>query len=119
MPAFSTGYNLLPPISNTTTTWKYFRISVSDICIRIYYANNPSVLATFLYNNYKQAREILDSGPTALALAMQDLGLSDSQISETWQEEERAYLEGLAKEPVIETLEMEYYEKLNNLGASS
>ena len=101
------------------TIWKYFRTSVSDICIRIYYANNPSVLATFLYNNYKQARDILDSGPTALALAMQDLGLSDSQTFETWREEERTYLEGLAKEPVIETLEMEYYQKLNNLGVSS
>ena len=50
---------------------------------------------------------------------MQDLGLSDSQVFETWREEERAYLEGLAKEPMIETLEMEYYQKLNNLGASS
>jgi hypothetical protein len=62
---------------------------------------------------------MLDSGPTALALAMQDLGLSDSQIFETWWEEEHAFFEGLAKEPIIETLEMEYYQKLNNLGASS
>jgi hypothetical protein len=50
---------------------------------------------------------------------MQDLGLSDSQVFGTWREEERAYLEGLSKEPVIETLEMEYYQKLNNLRASS
>ena len=50
---------------------------------------------------------------------MQDLGLSDSQVFGTWHKEERAYLEGLSKEPVIETLEMEYYQKLNNLGASS
>jgi len=50
---------------------------------------------------------------------MQDLGVSDSGVFNTWREEERAYLEGLSKEPIIETLEMEYYQKLNNLGASS
>ena len=50
---------------------------------------------------------------------MQDLGLSDSQVFGTWCEEERTYLKGLSKEPVIETLEMEYYQKLNNLRASS
>jgi len=49
---------------------------------------------------------------------MQDLGLSDSQVFETWLEEEHTYIKGLVKEPMIETLEMEYYQKLNNLGAS-
>jgi hypothetical protein len=88
-------------------------------CIYTEQADDLSISATFLLNNYKQARGILDSGPIALAHAMQDLGLSDSQVFETWREEERAYLEGLSKEPVVETLEMEYYQKLNNLGASS
>jgi hypothetical protein len=50
---------------------------------------------------------------------MEDLGLSDPEVFETWREEEHKYLDGLSREPLVETLEMEYYQKLNNLGASS
>jgi hypothetical protein len=50
---------------------------------------------------------------------MEDLGLSDPEVFETWHEEERKYLDGLSREPLVETLEMEYYQKLINLGASS
>jgi hypothetical protein len=50
---------------------------------------------------------------------MRDLGVSDSNVFNTWREEERAYLEGLSKEPIIETLEMEYYQRLSNLEAST
>ena len=49
---------------------------------------------------------------------MYDLGLSDPKVFEKWREEERVYLEGLSKEPITETLEMEYYQKLMNLRAS-
>jgi len=75
-------------------------------------------MATFLYNNYKQALDILSSGPTALSQAMVDLKISDTQVFEEWREEERVYLEGLQKEPITETLEMEYYQKLVNLHVS-
>jgi hypothetical protein len=75
-------------------------------------------IATFLYNNYKQALDILSSGPTALSQAMVDLKISDTQVFEEWREEERVYLEGLQKEPITETLEMEYYQKLVNLHVS-
>jgi hypothetical protein len=75
-------------------------------------------IATFLYNNYKQALDILSSGPAALSQAMTDLKISDTRVFEEWREEEKVYLEGLQKEPIIETLEMEYYQKLVNLRAS-
>jgi len=39
-------------------------------------------------------------------------------VFEEWREEERVYLEGLQKEPITETLEMEYYQKLVNLHVS-
>lgn len=55
----------------------------------------------------------------ALAQAMEDLGLSDPEVFKTWREAEREYLDGLSREPLVETLEMEYYQKLNNLRASS
>jgi hypothetical protein len=76
------------------------------------------VTATFLYNNYKQALDILSSGPSALAQVMTDLGIADAGVFEKWLDEERVYLEGLQKEPITETLEMEYYQKLVNLHAS-
>jgi hypothetical protein len=49
---------------------------------------------------------------------MTDLNIKDTHIFEEWWEEERVYLNGLQKEPITETLEMEYYEKLVNLNAS-
>ncbi|KAF8507900.1 hypothetical protein BU17DRAFT_78031 [Hysterangium stoloniferum] len=75
-------------------------------------------LTTFLYNNYKQALDIINSGPTALSQAMQDLQISNFNVFEEWREEEKIYLEGLSKEPIMETLEMEYYQKLINLRVS-
>jgi hypothetical protein len=76
------------------------------------------VIATFLYNNYKQALDILSLGPTALAQAMTDLRITDAKVFDEWWEEERVYLEGLQKEPIMEMLKMEYYQKLVNLHAS-
>ncbi|KAI0038356.1 hypothetical protein FA95DRAFT_1567791 [Auriscalpium vulgare] len=72
-------------------------------------------LGTFLLNNYKQAAEILGSAPTALAKAMDDLGITEASAFETWRQEEKTYLDNLATEPLIETLEMELYQKLVNL----
>jgi hypothetical protein len=49
---------------------------------------------------------------------MKDLGITDDRVFEMWIQEERMYLQGLKKEPVDETLQMEYYQKLINLWAS-
>lgn len=75
-------------------------------------------IATFLYNNYKQALDIIKTGPPALAKAMADLRISDDSVFETWLKEEREYLRGLRKEPEEETLQMEYWQKLVNLQGS-
>ena len=42
----------------------------------------------------------------------------NAKVFEDWLEEEQAYLKGLTKEPMVETMEMEYYQKLVNLRAS-
>ncbi|KZP05572.1 hypothetical protein FIBSPDRAFT_914860 [Athelia psychrophila] len=76
-------------------------------------------LTLFEYNNYKQCTEILESGPTALATAMHDLGITDTAVFEECRVEERVYLEGLSHEPLEETLQMEYYQKLVNLAATT
>lgn len=41
---------------------------------------------------------------------MKQRGIADPSIFVTWLEEEKDYLEGLLTEPVVETLEMDYYE---------
>ncbi|KAG1785400.1 uncharacterized protein HD556DRAFT_1435129 [Suillus plorans] len=68
-------------------------------------------LTTFLYNNYKQALDILYDGQT-------ELGVTDKSELEVWLENERAYLLSHAHEPEQETLQMEYWQKLVNLSAS-
>ena len=74
-------------------------------------------LGSFLLNNYKQALEILD---TRLAVnnALAKVGARDMVMVKEWLKEEEDYLRGLSKEPVEETLEMEYYKLLLSLDAS-
>jgi hypothetical protein len=72
------------------------------------------VSGSFLVDNYKQALSILDLR-TALEKTMKNLGIQDEAVFEQWLEEEHKYLSGLSKEPLEETLQMEYYQKLVNL----
>jgi hypothetical protein len=47
-----------------------------------------------------------------------NLGATDADTVKTWLREEEEYLRGLSKEPLEETLEMEYYKMLTDLLAS-
>jgi hypothetical protein len=76
------------------------------------------LVATFLYNNYKQALDILYDGQTVLPRLMQELGVTDESELEVWLENECAYLLSCTHEPEQETLQMEYWQKLVNLSAS-
>lgn len=71
----------------------------------------------FLVNNYHQALDIAN-GESVLKRTMADLGVTDASVFAVWLAEEQEYLMGLSKEPIRETQEMEYYQKLVNLGAS-
>lgn len=68
-------------------------------------------------NNYKQALGIL-GGEAAFIQQMHDQGISDTSAFKAWLAEEKVYLEGLSREPLTESLTMEYWQKLVNLGAS-
>ena len=72
------------------------------------------VIGTFLYNNYKQALSILETKP-AVAAALTKVGASSAKVVKEWLLEEETYLCGLSKEPLEETLEMEYYKMLESL----
>ncbi|KAG6809422.1 hypothetical protein H0H92_000317 [Tricholoma furcatifolium] len=78
----------------------------------------------FLVNNYQQVLQILATRD-ALGKMMDDQGipsadvflqwLEEERVFLQWLEEERVYLAGLSKEPVEETLGMDYYQKLVSL----
>ena len=72
------------------------------------------MIGTFLYNNYKQALSILETKP-AVAAALTKVGASSAEVVKEWLKEEEIYLRGLSKEPLEETLEMEYYKILESL----
>jgi hypothetical protein len=74
-------------------------------------------IGVFLVNNYTQALDILQ-GASALERSMADLAITNTNVFAEWLEEEREYLKGLSTEPIRETQEMEYYQKLVNLRAS-
>ncbi|KAI0245563.1 hypothetical protein BJV78DRAFT_1287476 [Lactifluus subvellereus] len=74
------------------------------------YAN----LSTFLLNNYKQALSILQMKLAVIA-ALTKIGALSGEVVQGWLWEEEAYLRGLLKEPLEETLKMEYYKMLESL----
>ena len=74
-------------------------------------------LSTFLLNNYKQALQILDTKPVVVA-TLGNLGADNPEVVKLWLQEEDEYLRGLSKEPLEETLEMEYYKMLVKLQKS-
>lgn len=74
-------------------------------------------LSTFLLNNYKQALGILDTKSVVIA-TLANLGADNPEVVKQWLQEEEEYLRGLSKEPLEETLEMEYYKMLVNLQKS-
>ena len=72
----------------------------------------------FLYNNYKQALDILSNGKHVLPGLMQDLGVTDVVTFEMWLKEEKSYLKGLQCEPEEEMVIMEYWQRLVKLNTS-
>ncbi|KAF8143379.1 hypothetical protein K438DRAFT_1993896 [Mycena galopus ATCC 62051] len=70
-------------------------------------------LTVVIANKYRRALKIKQSLPT-LHAAMKSLGITVREEFATWLEKEKKYLRTLSKEPIQETLEMEYYQKLVN-----
>ena len=77
-----------------------------------------SVLAKFLYDNYKQALDIICECEVTLPALMKEHDIADEQVFEAWLTEEKTYLQQLSDEPLEETLQMEYWKQLVKLTAS-
>ena len=76
-----------------------------------------SFTGKFLHDNYKQALNILETRP-AVNASLIKVGAVDGVTVESWLREEETYLRGLSKEPLEETLEMEYYKMVMNVHMS-
>ena len=87
--------------------------------INISLVNTNRQVGEFLYNNYKQALDIITDGESILPDLMKDLNIMDVGTFELWLREEKSYLEGLQCEPQEETLTMEYWQRLVKLSESA
>ncbi|TEB31942.1 hypothetical protein FA13DRAFT_1843167, partial [Coprinellus micaceus] len=77
----------------------------------------PHQLGKFLVDNYKQALGLI-AQESALREQIARRGISNPKdVFHAWLKEEHDYLTGLSKEPLEETLQMEYYQRLINLKA--
>ncbi|KAI6143575.1 hypothetical protein BKA82DRAFT_4331131 [Pisolithus tinctorius] len=103
---------------------RYVSIFHRRQAIACYFEHNDELevyanLTKFLLNNYKQALDLLSNGRLTLERLMRELGVSDPDTFKLWLDEEREYLGSLLREPVEETLQMEYWQRLVNLAGSS
>ncbi|KAJ3924950.1 MAG: hypothetical protein NXY57DRAFT_1044515 [Lentinula lateritia] len=73
-----------------------------------------SNLSKFIYGNYKQALRIICSKHLVRS-RMQESEISSPEVFYTWLVEEGEYLRNLCKTPPKETIEMEYFTKLDAL----
>lgn len=96
---------------------KLIRTSVRSILFSFPSSLLIIIPGEFLVNNYKQAIGILN-GEAAFIKQMHDQNIANTSVFHDWLAEEKVYLEGLSREPILESLEMEYWQKLVNLGAS-
>lgn len=76
------------------------------------------ITATFIYNNYDQITCLLDELPVILNRLMIEIRVDNTDVFESWHDQEQEYLKSLKKEPLTKTLQIEYYQKLINLLAS-
>ncbi|KAG1844379.1 hypothetical protein F4604DRAFT_1884457 [Suillus subluteus] len=96
------------------STMRYASIFHRQQRIASYFEHNDDYevyasLSDFLYHNYKQALDIVHDSRIMLPKLMQDINITDESTFDEWLKEEK---------PEIETLQMEYWQKLVNLSAS-
>ncbi|KAG1884117.1 hypothetical protein F4604DRAFT_1878863 [Suillus subluteus] len=96
---------------------------VASVPIANYFQHNNNFevyvnLTTFLYNNYKQALNMLHDAHSTLPKLMVKLGVTDKNAFDSWLAEEHSYLMSLTQEPEHEMLHMEYWQRLVNLSGS-
>ncbi|KAG6887198.1 hypothetical protein C0992_000143 [Termitomyces sp. T32_za158] len=113
---FSKSNALAPAIRHASVFHR--RQKINEYMAHIDTFETQHNLTTFLVNNYRQALTLL-AGEDTLRKMMEDQGIAGTQVFHEWLAEERNYLMSLSKEPIEETLQMQYYQKLVNYYAAS
>ncbi|KAG2038018.1 hypothetical protein BDR03DRAFT_981835 [Suillus americanus] len=90
--------------NSLATTMHYTSIFHHQQAIASYFEYNNDYkvyanLSDFLYNNYKQALNIIADSRITLPKLMQDLDITHESIFEDWLTEEKTYLQSLCTEP--------------------
>lgn len=92
----------------------YHRRVYIDIFLQQWDEEKYLNLANMLYNNYRQALDIIKNDSIALADALLDLGLTVAQL-EAWNSEEVQYFQTVGKEPEWDAHAVAYVELLQEL----
>ena len=93
----------------------YRRRQLIDLYLWQWDSDKYENLATWLYNNYVQARKIIDEETFALEHTMESLGIAGTQELDRWQAEELEYLQTLGKEEDYDVMAVAYVERLQEL----
>ncbi|KAF8210847.1 hypothetical protein K438DRAFT_1752611 [Mycena galopus ATCC 62051] len=116
----SHGHNCLCQVSNLATYVEGMGSEDSRTSPSLPFLPRPRLWWTyhcgatvFITNKYRCAPKIKQGLP-ALHTAMKSLGVTVCEEFAAWLRKEKQYLQILTKEPIQETMEMEYYQKLMN-----
>jgi len=85
-----------------------------DLFFKQWDAEKYQNLGNMLFNNYKQALQIIKDEQLALDNAKNSLGIKDGEL-EKWQKEEAEYFSTLGQEPERDILKIAYVELLQEL----
>ncbi len=110
---FFAGLNNLASVVRHSSIF-HRRQAISEYACHMDNFETYQSLSRFLCDNYYDALNILSDAP-ALVSAMEGLGVKATSEFSDWLAAEKRYLKGLTKEPLEETLQMEYVMKLEQL----
>jgi len=98
-------------------TWNSDRYLESSTLHQIYMISGliECNIGKFLWDNFKQAIEIVNTYPERLEELMETLEVSTPEIFDEWKQEELKYLSDTKTEPVQAVLEMDYLQLLKEL----
>ncbi|KAF7966426.1 hypothetical protein HWV62_38406 [Athelia sp. TMB] len=104
--------NMVAPLTRNATA--YHRRVFIDLFLQQWDEEKYLNLGTMLYNNYQQARNIIDKESIALVDTLQSLGITIAQL-ESWESEEVEYFKTVGKEPEWDAHAVVYVELLQEL----
>lgn len=95
----------------------YHRHSLMDIHFQQWDADRYLALGSMLYNNYRQALEVIDQETMEVTAGLEFLGMSVKELGELIDDEIKTFAK-MTAEPVADTRRIEYVSLLQELAAA-